>query len=129
MSKLNEHFFLLCSSNFVRHLAVLAKLWATFRLLNICVHSAHKYTNILMGDFVQDAVVNKCIFCLVCFLFKGTLDIQFIESSDNVRLEEGDVYQMVESTSYFEACRHVLNRLQAIHPTEFPFQVRVIPPL
>lgn len=63
----------------------------------------------------------------MCFLFKGTLDIQFIESSDNVRLEEGDVYQMVESTSYFEACRHVLNRLQAIHPTEFPFQVRVIP--
>ena len=61
------------------------------------------------------------------FLFKGTLDIQFIESSDNVRLEEGDVYQMVESTSYFEAYRHVLNGLKAIDPTEFPFQVRVIP--
>lgn len=43
-------FFLLCSSNFVRHLAVLAKLWATFRLLDICMHSAHKYTNVLMGD-------------------------------------------------------------------------------
>ena len=65
----------------------------------------------------------------MCFLFKGTLDIQFIESSDNVRLEEGDVYQMVESTSYFEAYRHVLNGLQAIDPTEFPFQVRVIPSL
>ena len=68
MSKLNEHFFLLCSSNFVRHLAVLAKLWATFRLLNICVHSAHKYTNILMGDFVQDAVVNKFFVSCASFL-------------------------------------------------------------
>lgn len=68
------------------------------------------------------------VFFISCaFLFKGTVDIQFIESSDNVRLEESDVYQMVESTSYFEAYRHVLKGLQEIHPAALPFQVRVIP--
>ena len=68
------------------------------------------------------------VFFISCaFLFKGTVDIQFIESSDNVRLEESDVYQMVESTSYFEAYRHVLKGLQEIHPAVLPFQVRVIP--
>lgn len=54
------------------------------------------------------------------------MDIQFIKPSDNVRLEEGDVYQMVESTSYFEAYRHVLKGMQDIHPTMLPFQARLI---
>lgn len=105
---------------FVRHLAILAQVWATFRLLNICMHSAHKYTNLLMGD-IRSRCIKMC-----AFLFKGTVDIQFIKPSDNVRLEEGDVYQMVESTSYFEAYRHVLKGMQDIHPTMLPFQARVI---
>ena len=51
------------------------------------------------------------------------MDIQFIKLSDNVRLEEGDVYQMVESTVYFEAYRHVLEGLKEVEPQKLPLQV------
>jgi len=51
------------------------------------------------------------------------VDIQFINVSDNVRLEEGDVYQMVESTVYFEAYRHVLEGLKEVEPQKLPLQV------
>ena len=51
------------------------------------------------------------------------MDIQFINLSDNVRLEEGDVYQMVESTVYFEAYRHVLEGLKEVDPACLPLQV------
>ena len=51
------------------------------------------------------------------------MDIQFIKVSDNVRLEEGDVYQMVESTAYFEAYRHVLEGLKEVEPQKLPLQV------
>ena len=51
------------------------------------------------------------------------MDIQFINLSDNVRLEEGDVYQMVENTVYFEAYRHVLEGLKEVDPARLPLQV------
>ena len=52
------------------------------------------------------------------------MDIQFIRVSDNVRLEKGDVYQMVESTVYFEAYRHVLEGLKEVEPQKLPLQVK-----
>ena len=55
--------------------------------------------------------------------FQGIVDIQFISLSDNVRLEEGDVYQMVESTVYFEAYRHILEGLKEVDPAHLPLQV------
>lgn len=39
-------------------------------------------------------------------------------------VEEGsDVYQMVESTAFFEAYRHVLEGLKEISPALLPMQV------
>ena len=52
------------------------------------------------------------------------MDIKFINLSDNVRLEEGDVFQMVESTVYFEAYRHILEGLKEVDPARLPLQVR-----
>ena len=40
-----------------------------------------------------------------------------------MRLEEGDVYQMVESTVYFEAYRHILEGLKEVQPRQLPLQV------
>ena len=40
-----------------------------------------------------------------------------------MRLEEGDVYQMVESTVYFEAYRHILEGLIEVQPHQLPLQV------
>jgi len=51
------------------------------------------------------------------------VDIQFISVFDQDSLEEGDVYQMVESTAFFEAYRHVLEGLKEIHPAHLPMQV------
>ena len=51
------------------------------------------------------------------------MDIQFIKLSDNVRLGEGEVYQMVESTVYFEAYRHILEGLKEVEPRKLPLQV------
>ena len=51
------------------------------------------------------------------------MDIQFIGSYDFVKLEEGDVYEMVESTAFFEAYRHVLQGLKESTPAELPLQV------
>ena len=51
------------------------------------------------------------------------MDIQFINLSDYVRLEEGDVFQMVESTVYFEAYRHILEGLKEVDPRSLPLQV------
>ena len=55
------------------------------------------------------------------------MDIQFIRLYDLVKLEEGDVYQMVESTAFFEAYRHVLEGLKEIHPDKLPLQVTAEP--
>ena len=51
------------------------------------------------------------------------MDIQFIRLYDHVELEDGDVYQMVESTAFFEAYRHVLEGLKEITPADLPLQV------
>ena len=51
------------------------------------------------------------------------MDIQFISVYDQESLEEGDVYQMVESTAFFEAYRHVLGGLQEIYTGHLPMQV------
>lgn len=51
------------------------------------------------------------------------MDIQFINVYDQVSLEEDDVYQMVESTAFFEAYRHVLEGLKEIYPAHLPMQV------
>ena len=51
------------------------------------------------------------------------MDIQFIRSYDNVEVEHGDVYLMVESTAFFEAYRHVLEGLKEITPADLPLQV------
>ncbi|KAJ7333525.1 NFX1-type zinc finger-containing protein 1 [Desmophyllum pertusum] len=59
-------------------------------------------------------------------LKQGTVDIQFIQLSDNVRLEAGDVYQMVESTSYFEAYRHVLEGLKEVESEKLPLQNYIV---
>jgi len=40
-----------------------------------------------------------------------------------VELEHGDVYQMVESTAFFEAYRHVLEGLKEITSADLPLQV------
>lgn len=61
----------------------------------------------------------------ISFLFQGIVEIQFINLSDNVRLEGGDVYQMVESTVYFEAYRHILEGLKEVDPAHLPLQVMV----
>ena len=52
------------------------------------------------------------------------MDIKFINLSDNVRREGGDVFQMVESTVYFEAYRHILEGLKEVDPARLPLQVR-----
>lgn len=93
----------------------------------MCAFSSQVYKRINGRRSFKMQLLTNVFFISCAFLFKGTVDIQFIESSDNVRLEESDVYQMVESTSYFEAYRHVLKGLQEIHPAVLPFQVRVIP--
>ena len=51
------------------------------------------------------------------------MQIQFINLSDMLRLESGDVYQMVESTVYFEAYRHILEGLKEVDPARLPLQV------
>ena len=51
------------------------------------------------------------------------MQIQFIDISDLVRLEAGGVYQMVESTVYFEAYRHILEGLIEVDPENLPLQV------
>ena len=68
--------------------------------------------------------VNACGYLTKISLpFQGIVDVQFISLSDNVRLEEGDVYQMVESTVYFEAYRHILEGLKEVDPAHLPLQV------
>ena len=61
--------------------------------------------------------------CTFFSLMQGIVDIQFINLSDYVRLEEGDVFQMVESTVYFEAYRHILEGLKEVDPRRLPLQV------
>ena len=51
------------------------------------------------------------------------MQIQFIDLSDLAGLETGDVYQMVESTVYFEAYRHILEGLIEVDPENLPLQV------
>jgi len=51
------------------------------------------------------------------------VDVQFINVYDQESFEEGDVYQMVESTAFFEAYRHVLEGLKEIYPGYLPMQV------
>lgn len=51
------------------------------------------------------------------------MQIQFIDLSDLAGLETGDVYQMVESTVYFEAYRHILEGLIQVDPENLPLQV------
>ena len=51
------------------------------------------------------------------------MDIQFIGIYDFEKLEESDVYQMVESTAFFEAYRHVLEGLKESTPGKLPLQV------
>ena len=51
------------------------------------------------------------------------MDIQFIRLYDHEELEDGDIYQMVESSAFFEAYRHVLERLKEITPADLPMQV------
>lgn len=51
------------------------------------------------------------------------MQIQFINLSDLAGLEAGGVYQMVESTVYFEAYRHILEGLIEVVPENLPFQV------
>ena len=51
------------------------------------------------------------------------MDIQFIRLYDHAELEGGDVYQMVESTAFFEAYRHVLEGLKEIYPADLPLRV------
>ena len=51
------------------------------------------------------------------------MQIQFIDLSDLAGLQTGDVYQMVESTVYFEAYRHILEGLIEVDPENLPLQV------
>ena len=51
------------------------------------------------------------------------MDIQFIRLYDHEELEDGDIYQMVESSAFFEAYRHVLEGLKEITPADLPMQV------
>ena len=51
------------------------------------------------------------------------MDIQFIRLYDHEELEDGDLYQMVESSAFFEAYRHVLEGLKEIFPADLPMQV------
>ena len=51
------------------------------------------------------------------------MDIQFICLYDHEELEDGDIYQMVESSAFFEAYRHVLEGLKEITPADLPMQV------
>ena len=51
------------------------------------------------------------------------MDIQFIRLYDHAKLEDGDSYQMVESSAFFEAYRHVLEGLKEVTPADLPMQV------
>ena len=51
------------------------------------------------------------------------MDIQFIRLYDHEKLEDGDIYQMVESSAFFEAYRHVLEGLKEITAADLPMQV------
>ena len=57
---------------------------------------------------------------------QGKVDVHFIKLSDNMTLESGDVYQMVESTVYFEAYRHVLEGLKEADTQRLPLQVTLV---
>ncbi|XP_068745964.1 NFX1-type zinc finger-containing protein 1-like [Montipora capricornis] len=59
-------------------------------------------------------------------LQQGIVQIQFINLSDMLRLESGDVYQMVESTVYFEAYRHILEGLKEVDPAHLPLQKYIV---
>ena len=51
------------------------------------------------------------------------MDIQFIRLYDHAKLEDGHSYQMVESSAFFEAYRHVLEGLKEVTPADLPMQV------
>ncbi|XP_068745969.1 NFX1-type zinc finger-containing protein 1-like isoform X4 [Montipora capricornis] len=59
-------------------------------------------------------------------LKQGIVQMQFINLSDMLRLESGDVYQMVESTVYFEAYRHILEGLKEVDPARLPLQKYIV---
>ncbi|XP_068677009.1 NFX1-type zinc finger-containing protein 1-like [Montipora foliosa] len=74
---------------------------------------------------------DSCVFATVANrelwnIRQGIVDIQFIRLYYHAELEDGDVYQMVESTAFFEAYRHVLDGLKEITPADLPFQNYIV---
>jgi len=82
----------------------------------ICL-SKDKFQSFVLATVADRALAN---------IRRGIVDIQFISVFDQESLEEGDVYQMVESTAFFEAYRHVLEGLKEIHPAHLPMQNYIV---
>ncbi|CAH1781587.1 unnamed protein product [Owenia fusiformis] len=60
-------------------------------------------------------------------LSDGIIDVRFEEKHDEIAKINPDVeFQMVETTAYFEAYRHVLKALQRIRANELPFQRYIV---
>ena len=54
------------------------------------------------------------------------IEIRFVSPPSEARPQTGDNCQMVESVAFFEAYRPVLEGLQSMSETEFPFKVIII---
>ena len=53
------------------------------------------------------------------------MTVKFVGSAHEiVGIQQDDVYEMVETTAYFEAYRHVLKALQETEQGDLPFEVK-----
>ena len=52
------------------------------------------------------------------------MTVKFVETAhETMAIQQDDVYEMVETTAYFEAYRHVLTALQETYQEDLPFEV------
>ena len=59
-------------------------------------------------------------------LGEGILTIKFEGDTDGFQINPCDEFTMVESTAYFEAYRHILERLQRVTPERMPFKKYIV---
>ena len=59
-------------------------------------------------------------------LGEGILTIRFEGGTDGFQISPDDEFTMVESTAYFEAYRHILERLQRVTPERMPFKKYIV---
>lgn len=83
------------------------------------------YTELLFSNCI--GIIENVIHGRFDF-FQGQLEVRLADPhySNQIDLRDQSFYQMVETTAYFEAYRHVLDGLQVIEPRRFPFKVSII---